>query len=108
MIRQPPGPPGRSDPATSWDLTIQRQPQEQPARELRMARVKETCLYMSIGKTRVYQLINEGILDARKSGRSTLIDLNSADRYLSDLPSMRSRELAIKIRAREQRKRKPP
>lgn len=35
--------------------------------------VADACRVTSIGKTRLYQLINEGKLEARKLGRRTLI-----------------------------------
>ncbi|HVE20463.1 MAG TPA: helix-turn-helix domain-containing protein [Acidocella sp.] len=38
------------------------------------------------GHTKLYQLIAEGVLDARKMGRATVITADSIDRYLDSLP----------------------
>lgn len=35
--------------------------------------VREACRASSLGRTRLYQLINEGRLEARKIGKRTLI-----------------------------------
>ena len=39
--------------------------------------VKEACRVSSIGRTRLYQLIAEGRLEARKIGRRTIIPAES-------------------------------
>lgn len=54
----------------------------------RLAKIREACEYARIGKSKLYTLINAGKIDAIKEGRSTLIDLNSIDRYYADLPKM--------------------
>ena len=35
--------------------------------------IKEACRVSSLGRTRIYQLIGEGKLDARRIGKRTLI-----------------------------------
>lgn len=39
--------------------------------------IKEACRVSSLGRTRVYALINEGRLESRKLGRRTLIPADS-------------------------------
>jgi hypothetical protein len=38
------------------------------------------------GKTFVYELIGLGLLDARKSGKRTIVTAESIERYLATLP----------------------
>ena len=45
--------------------------------------VREACRVSSLGRTRLYQLINEGRLDVRKVGKRTLIPAASL-RHLID------------------------
>ncbi len=44
-----------------------------------------------IGTTKLYELIGLGILDARKSGRRTVIMADSLRAYLNSLPKLESR-----------------
>jgi len=46
--------------------------------------VKEVCSATSLGRTKVYQLIEEGRLDRRKVGRRTLITVESIERLLEE------------------------
>lgn len=39
-----------------------------------------------IARTRLYELVGAGVLDARKAGRRTLIMTESLDRYVASLP----------------------
>ncbi len=39
-----------------------------------------------ISRSRAYELIADGILDARKIGRLTVVTAESVDRYLASLP----------------------
>jgi hypothetical protein len=38
------------------------------------------------GKTKIYELVGAGILDARKAGKITLITGESVERYVESLP----------------------
>ena len=38
------------------------------------------------GKTRRYALLNQGLIRAKKHGRSTMFDLDSIDEYIEGLP----------------------
>ena len=44
--------------------------------------VSEACRMSSLGKTRLYQLISEGHLQARKIGRRTVILASSLNRLI--------------------------
>ncbi|MCC6828596.1 MAG: helix-turn-helix domain-containing protein [Novosphingobium sp.] len=44
--------------------------------------VQDACRVSSIGKTRLYQLISEGKLEARKIGKRTLIPAASLRRLI--------------------------
>ena len=44
--------------------------------------VKEACRISSLGKTRLYQLISAGRLEARKLGRRTIIPAESLHQLL--------------------------
>jgi excisionase family DNA binding protein len=53
----------------------------------RYGTVKEACQYGRFGLTKCYELINQGKIDAVKDGtKTTLIDLDSIDRYQKALP----------------------
>ncbi|HZU64590.1 MAG TPA: helix-turn-helix domain-containing protein [Novosphingobium sp.] len=45
--------------------------------------IADACRVSSIGKTRLYQLINEGKLEARKLGKRTLIPAASLRRLIA-------------------------
>ena len=45
--------------------------------------VADACRASSLGKTRLYQLINEGKLEARKVGKRTLIPAESLRRLIA-------------------------
>jgi hypothetical protein len=45
------------------------------------------CKTYGIGRTKTYDLINRGLVSARKCGRITLIDRVSAERWYASLPS---------------------
>ena len=45
------------------------------------------CDMYGIGRTKTYDLINSGAISARKSGKTTLIDRASAERWYAALPS---------------------
>lgn len=39
------------------------------------------------GKTRRYELLNKGLIRAKKHGKSTLFDLDSIDEFIASLPA---------------------
>lgn len=43
-----------------------------------------------IGRTRIFRLIKDGALDARKFGKSTLITAESLEAFLNGLPRSKS------------------
>jgi excisionase family DNA binding protein len=45
--------------------------------------IADACRVSSIGKTRLYQLISEGKLEARKIGKRTLIPADSLRRLIA-------------------------
>jgi excisionase family DNA binding protein len=50
--------------------------------------IPEACAVSRIGRTKIYQAINEGRLVARKLGKKTLILPGDLRDYLSSLPLM--------------------
>jgi excisionase family DNA binding protein len=50
--------------------------------------IDEFAQQFSIGKTKIYQEIKEGRLCAVKSGHRTLITMEAAKEWLSNLPAM--------------------
>lgn len=49
--------------------------------------IKEACAILGIGRTKIYQLINQGILPAKKMGVRTIILYEDLVNYLSTLQS---------------------
>jgi hypothetical protein len=48
--------------------------------------IEDTKAEIHQGKTKVYELIGAGILDARKAGKSTRVTGESIERYVESLP----------------------
>lgn len=53
----------------------------------RFFRFPEAVAYSGVSRTALYLLLGNGTIVARKSGRATLIDRESLDRYLDGLPT---------------------
>ena len=53
--------------------------------------VSEFCISHSTGRTKAYALIASGQITAVKRGRSTLLTVESVQRWASSLPRMTSR-----------------
>ena len=53
--------------------------------------IEEFCVWAGIGRSAVYEEINDGRLDARKRGSRTLIPREAARRWLENLPLLKSR-----------------
>ncbi|MDE1882914.1 MAG: helix-turn-helix domain-containing protein [Rhodospirillales bacterium] len=71
---------------SSWDKMSLRATQN-AATLPRFFRIPEAVAYSGVSRTALYLLMGNGILAARKSGRATLIDRESLDRYLDGLPA---------------------
>ncbi len=52
--------------------------------EILATSVSEAARSLNLGRTRVYQLINEGVLDTVKVGRRRLVKMDSLRRVLDD------------------------
>lgn len=48
--------------------------------------VVEAARLLGCGRTRIYVLISDGLLDARKDGNRTVISVASLNAYASNLP----------------------
>jgi hypothetical protein len=48
--------------------------------------IADTKRHIGLGHTKVYELIGQGILDARKAGKKTLITGESIRAYIASLP----------------------
>ena len=73
---------------------IQKNPSNKPlpprqdgtgAPEMRLATVREACLYGRFGHTKCYEYINDGSIIAYKRGGQTMIDLDSIDEFNKSL-----------------------
>ncbi len=49
-------------------------------------RLRDAGRMVGLGDTKMYELIGQGVLDARKAGSRTLITHESLQRYLDSLP----------------------
>ena len=52
--------------------------------------VSEACAVAGIGKTKLYEAISAGQLEARKYGKRTLILRDDLRRFLTSLPAVRA------------------
>jgi len=57
-----------------------------PENKTRRVDIDEACEYARIGKTTMYELLNQKKVRGYKSKRRLLIDLNSVDEYMATLP----------------------
>lgn len=60
-----------------------------PFKPRRLVKVKEALVYGRFGRTKLYELIAAGKIEAYKDGGTTLVDLDSIDRYQASLPQLR-------------------
>lgn len=81
--------------------------EDQPVPGRRLMRLIPACEYAQIGRTKMYELINNGQVKALKAGRSTLIDLDTLDKFFfaAERSALQVRETVIKNRAAERRMR---
>lgn len=61
---------------------------------MRTTSVEGAMRYLSCGRTRLYELIGEGQIEARKCGRRTIVEVASLDRYLDNAPLITARRAA--------------
>lgn len=54
----------------------------------RALRVNEACASLAISRSKLYEEVAAGRLEARKAGSRTLIPLASIDAWLANLPNM--------------------
>jgi len=59
-----------------------------PVKIRRLLKVKEALVYAGVGRTKLYELIAAGKIEAVKDGGSTLVDRDSIDRYHASLPAL--------------------
>lgn len=48
--------------------------------------ISEACAFAGLGRTKIYQAINEGTLKARKCGKRTLVLREDLRQFLAALP----------------------
>jgi hypothetical protein len=63
-------------------------PPDSDTTKRRLGNFKVGCTYGGFGRTKAYELIEAGKIDAYKMGHQTMIDLNSVDRYHASLPKI--------------------
>jgi hypothetical protein len=54
----------------------------------RWASRKEAMTYMRVGATRMNELLQAGLIFAKKNGRKVIVDLDSVDHYYESLPNV--------------------
>ena len=52
--------------------------------------ITETCALLKIGRTRLYRLLSDNQINARKNGKKTLIEKSELERWISTLPAYTS------------------
>jgi len=67
-------------------------PQEHPAATRRAYSIAAFCDAFCVSRSKTYQLLAEGNLQAIKLGRKTLITADEADRWLQSLSESSARE----------------
>jgi hypothetical protein len=65
--------------------------------------VADTKRHIGLGHTKVYELIGDGVLDARKAGAKTLVTGESIRTYIASLPAanVRSGQRTVTVPAAE-------
>lgn len=53
----------------------------------RVVSAREAMRYLAIGETKLHALLNDGQIEAKKSGNRLLITVASLDAYIDSLPS---------------------
>jgi excisionase family DNA binding protein len=60
--------------------------------------VPDFCRVYGIGRSKTYELIAAGVLEAKKVGAKTLIDRASAERWYASLPGFSPAPRILKMR----------
>lgn len=58
---------------------------------IRCLRIEEALVYAGLSRSALYRLISQKKVVVRKAGSASLIEKESLDRYLDDLPGFKSR-----------------
>ncbi len=66
---------------------------------LRLASVRDACDYAKCGQTKLYELLSEGKIEARRMFGKTMIDLDSVDAWHHSLPKIDPSAFTSKKRA---------
>lgn len=54
--------------------------------------IPETCEMLKLGRTRLYSLISQGDITARKIGKKTLIEKTELERWVASLPAYKAQK----------------
>lgn len=57
------------------------------AHDAKFGDIKTTCARYGFGRSTAYELLNTGLIRAKKLGTKTLIEFASVEEYLASLPS---------------------
>jgi hypothetical protein len=57
----------------------------------RWASRKEAMAHMRVGSTKMNEILQAGLITAKKHGAKVIVDLNSVDQYVEALPNVGSR-----------------
>jgi excisionase family DNA binding protein len=86
------------------EMSLLADPQGDECRDLpRYLRVADACRYAQIGKTKLYELLDNGEIVSKKVGRTRIVDASSIDYFMASLPVARAHENAVRRRWREGR-----
>ena len=62
----------------------------EPASVPSLLRINDACRVIGLGRSKLYQLIATGEIEAVKIGTRTLVPMASLERFIRSLPSMRT------------------
>jgi excisionase family DNA binding protein len=65
---------------------MESKPEEIPTPRRRLITFKEGIKHLRVGRTKAYELINDGKIITYKMGHQTMIDADSIDAYHASLP----------------------
>jgi excisionase family DNA binding protein len=55
-----------------------------------LLRINDACRFIGIGRSKLYELIAQGQIDAVKVGARTLVPTTSLEKFIRSLPSIRA------------------
>jgi hypothetical protein len=70
------------------------QKQRRERAEIRAYTIRQFCEAYSVSRSRLYLMIGDGTIEARKSGKRTIITAAEAERWLNSLPKMEASHAA--------------